>query len=39
MKIAPEKMDLEDDDTIDCDYAQCQKPACLVYVNSQGIAK
>jgi hypothetical protein len=38
-KIATEKIDIKYDDTIASDYDQCQKAACLGYVNPQGIAK
>jgi hypothetical protein len=38
-KIATEKIDIKYDDTIASDYEQCQKAACLGYVNPQGIAK
>jgi hypothetical protein len=38
-KIATEKIDIDYDDTIASDDEQCQKAACLGYVNPQGIAK
>jgi hypothetical protein len=38
-KIATETIDIEYNDTIASDYDQCQKAACLGYVNPQGIAK
>jgi hypothetical protein len=38
-KRVTEKIDNEYDDTIASDYKQCQKAACLEYVNPQGIAK
>jgi hypothetical protein len=38
-KIPTEKIDIEYDNTTASDYEQCQKAACLGYVNPQGIAK
>jgi hypothetical protein len=38
-KRLTEKIDIEYDKTMTCDYEQCQKAASLGYVNPQGIAK
>jgi hypothetical protein len=37
-KIAMKDINIVYDDTIASDYEQCQKAACLEYVNSQDIA-
>jgi hypothetical protein len=37
--MAMEKVDIVYDNIIASDYEQCLKPACLGYVNPQGIAK